>query len=70
MAEPSRPPSFKQYGTRRECYACGRKLRADDLLWFAGRGYGTVAAVFGFCSESCDRAAARWNGCLEEKEAA
>jgi len=59
MAEPSRPPSFKAYQVRRECYGCGRKLRADDCLWFAGRGYGTDAAVFCFRPE-CVRVAAAY----------
>ena len=36
MASPSRPPTFKQYGVEGVCHGCGRKLRADENLWFQG----------------------------------
>lgn len=53
MAEPSRPPNFKQYGVERRCYGCGRKLTAQEPRWFTGI---PKRAVYGLC---CFKAAAR-----------
>ncbi len=48
VAEPSRPPNFRQYAVDRRCYGCQRKLVAKDepAMWFTGHPY---AAVFGAC---------------------
>jgi hypothetical protein len=45
MAAPSRPPTFKQYGVKPSCNGCGRRLRADENLWFQAH---PVPAVWGF----------------------
>jgi len=57
MAEPSRKPTFKQYGVQPVCGGCGRKLAATEALWF--RGWPLPVAVFGRCClEQASRAAA------------
>lgn len=46
MADPSRPPTFAQYGVDRRCYGCGRKLTSKDVRWFTGI---PKHAVYGQC---------------------
>lgn len=56
MAE-SRPPTFKAYGVKPVCHSCGRKLSAQETLWFTGAGYTTPPAVFG---RECWKQASMW----------
>lgn len=53
MAEPSRPPNFKQYGVEHRCYGCGRHLTATEPRWFMSIPF---HAVYGHC---CFQVAAR-----------
>lgn len=48
MADPSRPPTFKQYGVEPVCAGCGRKLIAskEPAMWFQGI---PTPAVWGYC---------------------
>lgn len=48
MADPSRPPTYKNYGTSPVCAGCGRKLSYNESLWFVGAGNGHPGQVFGF----------------------
>jgi hypothetical protein len=47
-AEPSRKPTFKEYGVKAVCSGCGRKLVAKNemALWFVGH---PGKDVFGLC---------------------
>jgi len=54
MANPSRKPTFSQYGVEQVCAGCGRHLTASEPLWFVG--YPKPAAVYGPCC--FDKAAA------------
>ena len=59
MADPSRPPTYTNYGTKAVCAGCGRKLTYDTPggLWFVGAGNGHPGLVFGF--NCCSREAAK-----------
>lgn len=46
MASPSRPPTFRAYHSTGHCLGCGRKLTADEPVWF--RGYPKPSGAFGF----------------------
>lgn len=48
MADPSRPPTFKQYNVKPYCHGCGRKLIAkhERSLWFTSI---PRHAVYGQC---------------------